>query len=156
MISIIIPTYNREKELKKTYRPTFLRRLKRKFLNILKTVRDSVMEVINLLLSQAQKATPAGTVLKTQDKYVSQMKQELMGAVGASYEPLLEKYIGHRVVLEMVRGDKIHEHSGVLKDYTADFVEIMDVSYKPKQDEPPRIVDLVAFRKYAVVRHLGE
>jgi hypothetical protein len=114
------------------------------------------MEVINLLISQAQKATPAGTVLKTQDKYVSQMKQELMGAVGVSYEPLLEKYIGHKVVLELIRGDKLLEYCGVLKDYTAEFVEIMDVNYKAKEDEQARIVDLVAFRKYGIVRHLGE
>jgi hypothetical protein len=146
----------RENELKRTYHPTFLRRLNRKTLNIFRTVRDSVMEVINLLISQAQKATPAGTVLKTQDKYVSQMKQELMGAVGASYEPLLEKYIGHKVVLELIRGDKLLEYCGVLKDYTAEFVEIMDVNYKAKEDERARIVDLVAFRKYGVVRHLGE
>jgi hypothetical protein len=43
-----------------------------------------------------------------------------------------------------------------LKDYTAEFVEIMDVNYKAKEDEQPRIVDLVAFRKYGIVRHLGE
>jgi hypothetical protein len=147
---------HRESELTRTYHPTFLRRLKRKTQNIFKTVRDSVMEVINLLISQAQKATPAGTVLKTQDKYVSQMKQELVGAVGASYEPLLEKYIGHKVVLELIRGDKLLEYCGVLKDYTAEFVEIMDVNYKAKEDEQPRIVDLVAFRKYGIVRHLGE
>ncbi|MHC4616865.1 MAG: hypothetical protein ACYTEQ_03835 [Planctomycetota bacterium] len=146
----------RERELKRTYRPTFLRRLKRRTLNVFRTVRDSVMEVINLLISQAQKATPAGTVLKTQDKYVSQMKQELMGAVGASYEPLLEKYIGHKVVLELIRGDKLLEYCGVLKDYTAEFIEIMDVNYKAKEDEQARIVDLVAFRKYGVIRHLGE
>ena len=146
----------REKELKRTYHPRFLRRLKRKTLNIFKTVRDSVMEVINLLMSQAKKATPAGTVLKTQDKYVSQMKEELMGAVGASYEPLLEKYIGRKVVLELVKGEKIFEYSGVLKEYTAEFVEIMDVSYKPKPEDPAKIADLIAFRKYGVVRHLGE
>jgi hypothetical protein len=68
----------------------------------------------------------------------------------------LEKYIGHKVVLELVKGEKIYEYSGVLKEYTADFIEIMDVSYKLKQEDPARIVDLVAFRKYGVVRHLGE
>jgi hypothetical protein len=68
----------------------------------------------------------------------------------------LEKYIGHKVVLELIRGDKLLEYCGVLKDYTAEFVEIMDVNYKAKEDEQARIVDLVAFRKYGVVRHLGE
>ena len=108
----------REKELKRTYHPRMLRRLKRKIQNVLKTVRDSVMEVVNLLVSQAKRATPAGAVLTSQDKYVSQMKQELMGSVGTSFEPLLERYIGHKVVLELVKGDKVFEYCGVLKDCT--------------------------------------
>jgi len=80
----------------------------------------------------------------------------LMGAVGASYEPLLEKYMGRKVVLELIKGDKLLEYCGVLKDYTAEFVEIMDVNYKEKQDAQPRIADRVAFRKYGLVGHLGE
>ncbi len=146
----------REKKLKKTYHPTFLRRVKRKIQNVFKTLRDSVMEVVNLLISQAKKATPAGTMLTSQDKYVSQMKQELMGSVGTSFEPLLERYIGHRVVLELIKGDKIFEYCGVLKEYTSEFVEIMDVDYKIKDDEPARKADLVVLRKLGVVRHLGE
>ena len=114
------------------------------------------MEVINLLISLAKKATPAGTVLASQDKYVSQMKQELMGSVGASYEPLLERYIGNRVVLELIRGDTVFEYCGVLKEYTADFIEVMDVDYEADQDQTARKADLVVPRKYAVIRHLGE
>ena len=146
----------REKELKRTYHPGFLRRLKRKTLNVFRTVRDSVVEIVNLLISQARKATPAGKVLTSQDKYVSQMKQELIGSVGTSYEPLLERYIGHKVVLEMIKGDKIFEYSGVLKEYTAEFIEIMNVSYKTKEDQPPRTADLIVPRKHGLIRHLGE
>ena len=146
----------REKELERTYHPGFAQRLKRKTQNVFKTIRDSVMEVVNMLISQAKKTTPAGTVLTSQDKYVSQMKQELMGSVGTSFEPLLERYIGHKVVLELIKGDKIFEYCGVLKEYTAEFVEIMDVNYKAKEEEPARKADLVVLRKYGVVRHLGE
>lgn len=146
----------REKELKRTYHPTTMRRLKRKIKNVFKTIRDSVTEIVNLLISQAKKATPAGAVLSSQDKYVSKMKQELMGSVGTSFEPLLERYIGHKVVLEMIKGDKILEYCGVLKEYTAEFIEIMDVNYKIKEDQPARTADLVVPRKLGVVRHLGE
>jgi hypothetical protein len=146
----------RQSDLERTYHPTFFRRLKRKTQNIFKTVRDSVMEVVNMLISQAKRATPVGGMLKAQDKYVSQMKQELMGSVGASYEPLLERYIGRKVVLELIKGDKIFEYPGVLKEYTAEFIEIMDVNYKAKDDAPPKTADLIAFRKYAIVRHLAE
>jgi hypothetical protein len=146
----------REKELKRTYHPGRLRRLRRKIQNIFKTVRDSIVEVVNLLVSQAKKATPAGRVLSSQDKYVSQMKQELMGSVGTSFEPLLERYIGHKVVLELIKGDKLFEYSGVLKEYTAEFIEVMDVNYSVKADQPVRKADLVVPKKHGVVRHLGE
>jgi hypothetical protein len=146
----------REKELKRTYHPGFWRRLKRRILNVFRTVRDSVVEIVNLVISQAKKATPAGRVLTSQDKYVSQMKQELMGSVGTSFEPLLERYIGRKVVLEMIRGDKVLEYCGVLKEYTAEFVEIMNVSYKVAEDQPLRTADLVVPRKLGLVRHLAE
>jgi hypothetical protein len=146
----------REKELTRTYHPGPWRRLKRKILNVFRTVRDSVVEIINLLISQAKKATPAGKVLTSQDKYVSQMKQELMASAGTSFEPLLERYIGHKVVLELIKGDRIFEYSGVLKEYTAEFVEIMDVNYAVKEDQPTRTADLVVPRKHGIIRHLGE
>ncbi|NQT02675.1 MAG: hypothetical protein HQ580_11675 [Planctomycetes bacterium] len=146
----------REKELEKTYHPDWDRRLKRRMLNILRTVRDSVVEIVNLVISQAKKATPAGKMLTSQDKYVSQMKQELMGSVGTSFEPLLERYIGHKVVLEMIKGNKILECCGVLKEYTAEFIEIMDVNYKINEDQPARTADLVVPRKLGLVRHLAE
>ncbi len=78
------------------------------------------------------------------------------GSIGASYEPLLEKYIGRKVVLEMIKGDNILEYGGVLKDYTGEFIEIMDVDYTPGRDQPAKKADLVVPRKCGVVRHLGE
>jgi hypothetical protein len=146
----------REKELKRTYHPGPWRRLKRRILNVFRTVRDSFVEIVNLLISQAKKATPAGKVLTSQDKYVSQMKQELVGATGTSFEPLLERYIGNKVVLEMIKGEKILEYCGVLKEYTAEFVEIMDVDYAVKEDQQIRKADLVVPRKHGLIRHLAE
>ena len=146
----------REKELKRTYHPGFWRRQKRRTLNVFRTVRDSVVEIVNLVISQAKKATPAGKVLTSQDKYVSQMKQELMGSVGTSFEPLLERYIGHKVVLEMIKGDKILEYCGVLKEYTAEFIEIMNVNYKVAEEKPARTADLAVPRKLGLIRHLAE
>lgn len=146
----------REKELKKTYHPGPWRRFKRRTLNVFRTIRDSVVEIINLLISQAKKATPAGKVLTSQDKYVSQMKQELVGAAGTSFEPLLERYIGREVVMEMIKTDKVIEYCGVLKEYTAEFIEIMDVDYDVKEDQSKRKADLVVPRKHGLIRHLAE
>jgi len=146
----------REAELKRTYHPDLRRRLERKILNVFRTLRDSVMEIINLLIAQVQKASPAAKVLTTQDKYISQMKQKLVGSVGTAFEPLLERYIGHKVVLEMIKGDKVLECCGVLKEYTAEFVEVMDVDYKIKEGQPTRKADVVVPRQLGIIRHLGE
>ena len=104
----------RDGELAKTYHPSWWRRSRRKLVNVFKTIRDSIMEVSNVLLSQAKKTTGAGGILSTQDKYVSQMRNEVIGSVDTSYEPLLEKYIGHRVVAEFLYKDKPVEIVGVL------------------------------------------
>ena len=146
----------RDKELERTYHPDAWARFKRKMQNALRTIKDAMMEVVNLLISRAKKSSMVGSTFTTQDKYVSQIKQELMGSVGTSYEPLLERYIGHKVVLELMKGDKVLEYPGVLKDYTAEFIEVMDVDYKVAEDNASRKADLVVLRKYGVVRHLGE
>ncbi len=79
-----------------------------------------------------------------------------MSQTGTSFEPLLERYIGHRVILELIKGDKLLKYSGVLKDYTSEFIEIMDVDYKPGENQSAQEVDLVVLRKYGTIRHLGE
>ena len=145
----------RLKQLKRTYHPGILRRSKRKIINSFKTIRDSIIEVVNLIVARAQTATPAGDVIKSQDKYVNKMKSEMFGAVGTSYEPLLEKHIGNRMVLEILKGENVVEYSGVLKDYTSTFIEIMDVQYDAGGN-PKRIADIVVPRKLGIVRHMGE
>ncbi len=147
---------SRESQLKKIYHPGLERRVRRRIRNVFRTVRDSVWEIVTVLISQAKKATVTGKVMAGQDKYVSQMQQELIGSVGTAYEPLLERYIGRRVVLEFLKGQKVVEHCGVLKDYTADFVEVLDVDYAVAEGEGARKADLVVPRQRGVVRHLGE
>ncbi len=146
----------RQIQLKKTYHPGLFRRMNRRIKNFFKTMRDSVMEVINILVSQAKKVSPAGRMISSQDKYVNQMKTDLVGTVGTSYEPLLEKYVGRKVVLEMVRSETVVEYCGVLKNYTADFIEIMDVDYKAKPQDDVQKADLIVPRKYGLVRHYAE
>jgi len=146
----------RDKDLKKTYHPGFFRRFGRRVKSIFKMVRDSVMEVVNVLISHAKKATPAGAMLTSQDKYVSQMKQELISSVGTAYEPLLERHIGQKVVLELLKADKVFELPGVLKDYTSEFIELMDVDYSIAQDDAPHKADIVVLRSCGIVRHLAE
>ncbi len=146
----------REKELKRTYHPRLLQRMKRKTWNFFKVLRDSIAEVISVLLTRVKKSPALGSTLTTQEKYVSQIHQEVMGSVGTSYEPLIERYIGNKVVIELAQSDNIIEYCGILKHYTAEFVEIMDIDYYAKDKTETRKADMVVLRKYGVVRHLGE
>ena len=89
----------REKELKRTYHPNIARRFHRNTQNMFKTVKDSLMEIANMFLGLAKKGMRGGAILISQGKHVSRMKQEVAESVGTSYEPLLERYIGRRVIL---------------------------------------------------------
>jgi hypothetical protein len=142
----------RQRQLEITYHPSSLRKLRRKIMNVFRTVRDSIAEVLNLLITHAKKTA----ALPTDDRYVTQVKGELLNTISTSYEPLLEKYIGYRVVLELISDGKVLEYSGVLKDYTADFIELMDVNYTGAENQPLQKADLIVPRKYGQVRHLGE
>ncbi|MGD2279277.1 MAG: hypothetical protein PVH45_04180 [Candidatus Omnitrophota bacterium] len=145
----------RSKELERTRRPRWHSRLIRKVRNVFGTVRDSLLEVSNLFVGRITTASPAGNVLKGQDKYTSSIQQHMLTAMGTSYEPMLEKSIGKKVVLAVSSGDEKMEYSGVLKDYTTEFITLMDTEYKSAVDEAPRKADIVVPRVLGVVRHLG-
>ncbi len=146
----------RDRQLKKVYHPGILRKSLRKTGNILKSVRDSILEVVNVLINVAKTRGPAGAVMSGQEKYIHQVKSEIAGSVATTYEPLLEPYIGHKVSLEMNRDDQVIHLTGILKDYTAAFIEILDVDYPVKSDNTPRLADLVISRANATVRHWAE
>ncbi|MBN1766504.1 MAG: hypothetical protein JW860_14715 [Sedimentisphaerales bacterium] len=55
-----------------------------------------------------------------------------------------------------MRCETVCEYAGILKDYTANFIEIMDIDYQPHPDRSPRKADLIAPRQYGLVRHLDE
>ncbi len=142
---------NREKMLKEYYKPKVGHRIKRKLKNFFSVVRDALVEVFNLFMGRIRTATPAGAVLSGQDKYVSQIQKQLIPGAGTAFEPMLEKYIGKKVVIKMLRKEKAVEYPGILKDYTTGFIEILDVEYKDKQ-----LADIIASRQLALVRHLGK
>jgi len=148
---------SRASDLEKTKNPAWCSRVARNIRNVFGTVRDSLMEIAGLLIGRAKSTMPAGGLLKGQDKYVTQMQEDAISAVGTAYEPVLERYIGKKVVVAVtVEGGK-EEYSGILKEYTARFVEILDVECKNSDsDGQARRADLVILRNVGVVRHAGD
>jgi len=145
----------RKKDFQRTFQPSRWRRIRRSILNFLKIIKDAVIEIINMMTSHLSKTTPVGAAMSSNDSQVNKMKNEVYGLVETSYEPLLEDYIGERVILELKRGNDWVKYNGVLKDYTAEFIELIDVDYAP--EEKGKIdADLIVLRKYGVVRNLSE
>lgn len=118
----------RARDIQRSFHPGPFRRFRRAARNFLSTATDSLNEVFGILL---------GRVTKTGGRYIaadgsSALKNlggKVLGSVGGVYDPLLERYIGRRVVVELLEGDEVHEHVGIFKDYSADFLEILNVQY---------------------------
>lgn len=145
----------REEDFKKTFHPSRWRKIRRSLINFFKIIKDAVIEIINLMTSHLSKTTPVGAAISSNDREVNKMKNDLYGLVETSYEPLLEDYIGERVILELKRGSEWVKYNGVLKDYTAEFIELIDVDYAPETSG--RIdADLIVLRKYGIVRNLSK
>jgi hypothetical protein len=142
--------------LNRIYCQRGLVKISRKIRNLFATVRDSVMEVVNLLIGRAKQTIPIGRVLSSQDKYVSQMQAGVFSSLNTSFEPLIEKHMGRKVVLQLSREGKIVEYSGILKGYTAEFLELMDLAYRRSDKEEVRKADIVVPRSVGLIRHLGE
>ena len=145
----------RKEDFQRTFQPSRWRKLRRSILNFLKIIKDAIIEIINMLTSNLSKTTPVGAAISTNNNQVNKMKNEVYNLVETSYEPLLEDYIGERVILELKRGNEWVRYNGVLKDYTAEFIELIDVDYAP-ESQGDIDADLIVLRKYGVVRNLSE
>lgn len=117
----------RQRELETSFHPTLLRRLERRARNFLNLVSDSLSQAIGILVGQIQSSTQAMSA--GSEEYLSGLGANIIGYVGTKYDPLLERYVGTKVVVEVTEGDMVYEHVGILKDYTADYLEILDVHY---------------------------
>jgi len=145
----------RVEDLEKASNPGWYPKVLRRMRNVIGTVRDSFTEVINLFVGRLKTATPAGKLLEGQDKHVAKIQEQGISAMGMSYEPILEKYIGKKAVLALMRGDKKEEYSGILEEYTPEFICILDTEYKSPEDKAARRADLVVPRGVGIVRHAG-
>ena len=85
-------------DVERSFHPNLLRRLARSTRNFLTTATDSLNEVLALLLGRVQKVGGRYLSDKT-DVTLSKLGGQVIGQVGSAYDPLLERFIGQRVVL---------------------------------------------------------
>ncbi len=118
----------RAQDLRRSFRPNLWERTKREIRKFLNTARDSMSEVIGLVVGRVRK--PAGRyITDTGENYLKKLGTTVIGYAGNNYDPLLERLIGCKVVVEVLEGSELHEHVGIFKNYSSDFLEILDVQY---------------------------
>jgi hypothetical protein len=124
---------DRRKHLERTSNPGFLRRFARKVRNWVGMIRDALVQSISLLLGAAKsKTTPAGMLQQDQER-MSALSAEIIGHAGNSFDPLLERHLFSRVVVDVSRQDDKTSYCGYLADYTADFLEIIDAQVNAEE-----------------------
>jgi len=116
----------RNQALHRAFHPSPFRYAVRTVRNFTNTATDSLTEAFGLL---AGKATPSQQLLAPGQTHLKGLTKDLLGYVGTNYDPLLEKFVGVQVVVEVVEGDAVREYVGVFKDYTGGFLEILDVYF---------------------------
>ena len=119
--------YKRAQDIKRTYQPSIFRRALRGLRNFFNTFKDAIVQSLNTLLGQRAAQSPQNAVLSKHKELTSSGAQLLSGAVGNAYEPILERHIGQYTVLEMLRGEKVEEEYGILKEYSDKYIEILNV-----------------------------
>jgi hypothetical protein len=123
----------RARSVEKSLHAGILRRTRRSLRNFLSTAADAFSEALTMTLGRVRRKG-AALVTDTSQTYLRGISKDVIGYVGTSFDPLLEKFVGTRVVVEVVEDEEIHEHVGMLKEYSADFLEVLDVYYPLPQE----------------------
>jgi len=118
----------REREIERAFHPGFWQRLRRRSRNFMNLASESLSQAIGIIVGQVRPR--AGRyITDASASYLGDLGKNIVGYVGTKYDPLLERYVGTQVVVEVTEGNTVYEHVGILKDYTADFLVILDVHY---------------------------
>ncbi len=115
----------RERQVRRTFRPGLRRRTLRWLRNLFNSIRDAFIRALALFIGQ----------------------------VGHAYEPLLERHLGRRVVVELKNPEaaprRISEFPGYLVEYTDRFLAVFNIDHDPEEVvrlDPSGDVELEGFR----------
>ncbi|MCB0042787.1 MAG: hypothetical protein KDE23_24045, partial [Caldilinea sp.] len=94
----------RHKDLAQSLHPNAIRRTARNLRNFISLASESLSEVIGLIIGGLRK--PAGRyITDTGEAHLKSLGSTVIGQVGGGYDPLLERYIGQKMVFEIVEDD---------------------------------------------------
>ena len=128
---------HRKKQIRRTFRPGFVRRSLRVGRNLINTLRDAFGKALSAILAAVTR-NPQAAALADQKSGVESIGQQLIGAAGNAYDPMLEAHVGRPVVVKLLcpglsTPDKpAHvDVPGYLVDYTEAWVAVFNVEHPP-------------------------
>lgn len=128
---------HREAQIRRTFQPGFLRRWLRTGRNLLNTLRDAFGKALSAILSAVTR-NPRASALADQKSGVEGIGQQLIGAAGNAYDPLLEAHVGRPVVLKLACPGLSTEAEpvtvdvpGYLVDYSDAWIAVFNVDHTP-------------------------
>lgn len=125
----------RQAMMEKVFHPRPGARLQRRVRNFISLASDSLSQAIGVIVGSS-KAQGSKFITEESQDYFTSLGSNLIGYAGTDYDPLLERYVGVKVVVELREEDTVYEHVGILRDYTADFLEIWDIHFPTMQNHP--------------------
>lgn len=118
----------RERELKRYFNPGPVIVVLRKLQQFFSLANESMTEVLGMILGRLRR--PAGRyITEASDEHLQRLSSDVVGSVGGQFDPILERLIGKKVVVDLWEGDVRHEHVAIFKNYSADFFELLDVQF---------------------------
>ncbi|MBN2557393.1 MAG: hypothetical protein JXB33_01420 [Clostridia bacterium] len=138
--------------MKKTYHPNILRRILRSIGIFFKIIRDSLMDIFMAFSGRMKTANPA---YASNEAYLAKANREAVSSVDTAHNPILEKYIGNKVVCSHTFNGRQYDVRGILKDYSGFYLELLDAEFIA-EDIAISAADLVLPRSQNKVRGLGE
>ncbi|HUO09839.1 MAG TPA: hypothetical protein VM008_16165 [Phycisphaerae bacterium] len=135
---------HRRRQIQRTFQPNVYYRSRRWFHTTLNTLRDAISKTMGLIIGRM--SSRAAAVISTQAVDFDNLTGSVINLAANAYEPILERYIGKAVVVEIVvpqlpgalppppgSGGMANtvEFPGYLVDYTQQFLAVFNVDQKP-------------------------
>jgi hypothetical protein len=132
----------------------------RQFRNLLNILRDAFSQSIGLLVGLVKTKQKIAAV-PALDQRSTELGKHLLSVVPNAYEPILEKYLGHLVIVQSLKTGVLPEQVSILEEYTEKFLLVRDApvptDWPAKLPVPsPCHYDAVHARRVAVIRHLAQ
>ena len=128
--------------------------------NLLNILRDAFSQSIGLIVGLVKTRQKIGAV-PALDQRGHEFGKHLFAVVPNSYKPILEKYLGHEVVIQSLKPGLLPEQAAILEEYTEKFLLVRDSAVPSDLPAAPSLparchFDAVHARRVAVIRHLGQ